>query len=168
MSGLDDALIAVNLGILSVDQDGRVWRHKSGPRHKLSNIQARRTECKFKSGYLGVVVRRDGEQFACLTHRLVWTALQGLIPAGMDINHVNGNKRDNSPNNLEVGTRSENLYHAYKIGLSKRSGALTFAQKDEIVSLRRQGLAYSEIGRRTGRSISTAWRAVQSSKGLQS
>ena len=47
------------------------------------------------------------------SHRLVFEAVnQQLIPDGMQINHKNFNKQDNSINNLELVTRKDNMIHA--------------------------------------------------------
>ena len=54
-------------------------------------------------------------------HRLVASAFIGYIPDEMQINHINGNKKDNRANNLEIVTCSDNSRHAYRIGLSKPS-----------------------------------------------
>ena len=52
-------------------------------------------------------------------HRTVYELFIGEIPAGYEINHINGKKSDNRVENLELMTRSQNLTHAYKNGLSK-------------------------------------------------
>lgn len=44
-----------------------------------------------------------------LLHRLVYEAYKGEIPEGMEIDHIDRNKRNNNPDNLRVVTRSENL-----------------------------------------------------------
>ena len=54
-------------------------------------------------------------------HRLVVEAFIGPIPDGMQVNHINGNKRDNRFENLEIVSQSENALHAYRIGLSSPS-----------------------------------------------
>lgn len=48
-------------------------------------------------------------------HRLVYEAFVGLIPEGMQINHKNGIKDDNRPENLEVVTASENKMHSINV-----------------------------------------------------
>lgn len=47
-----------------------------------------------------------------LIHRLVWETVHGPIPAGMVVNHLNGDKTDARIENLEICTQSENHIHA--------------------------------------------------------
>lgn len=54
-------------------------------------------------------------------HRLVWIAFNGLIPDRVQINHKDGKKYNNHPNNLELATNKENVQHAYNNGLNKVS-----------------------------------------------
>lgn len=43
-----------------------------------------------------------------LVHRFVWECYNGMIiPKGYEVNHINKNKRDNRPYNLEVLTIQE-------------------------------------------------------------
>lgn len=52
------------------------------------------------------------KRYNALAHRLVYHHFYGEIPDGMTINHINGNKKDNRPINLELATHSEQLIHA--------------------------------------------------------
>lgn len=52
-------------------------------------------------------------------HRLVAKSFISEIPEGMVVNHKDGNKLNNSVDNLEIITHSENIKHAYKNGLIK-------------------------------------------------
>lgn len=61
-------------------------------------------------------------------HRLVLSAFTGNR-AGMDVNHLNGNKEDNRIENLEWCSRSENIRHAIKNGLNDLSPMMKAARK---------------------------------------
>lgn len=51
-------------------------------------------------------------------HELVLHAFKGPRPEGMQINHIDGNPRNNRKENLEYCTAKENTQHAIKMGLS--------------------------------------------------
>ena len=76
-----------------------------------------------------------------------------LNPDEKEVNHIDGNKRNNQLSNLEWCTSSENQQHAYKHGLEKsRKGErsnfhkLTEEDINKIFELRKQGLTQQQIG----------------------
>jgi hypothetical protein len=48
-------------------------------------------------------------------HRLIAETFIGKIPKKMEINHVDGDKHNNHPSNLEIVTRHQNLIHYHRI-----------------------------------------------------
>lgn len=78
---------------------------------------------------------------------------------GYQVNHINGIKTDNRPENLEVVTSSENAKHAFKLGLSNPGGVygekhgqakLTVKDVREIRLLLKRGKTQSEIAKMYG------------------
>ncbi len=50
-------------------------------------------------------------------HQIVTEHFLGGVPKGLTVNHIDGNKLNNSIENLEYMTRAENIAHAISIGL---------------------------------------------------
>lgn len=61
---------------------------------------------------------KSKKRFMRSIHRMMWEAHMGAIPEGLQINHKNGIKLDNTLANLEVVTIGENVRHAHMLGLS--------------------------------------------------
>jgi len=93
---------------------------------------------KHSAGYRKVgVVTLDGRQSQRTVHSLVMEAFEGPRPAGLWINHKNGDKTDNRIENLEYCTASDNQRHAVATGLApkpplKRGAEQHKARLDEI------------------------------------
>jgi len=52
-------------------------------------------------------------------HRILCEYFHGPAPSGLDcVNHIDGNKLNNSPENLEWCSRGYNTQHAHEIGLN--------------------------------------------------
>lgn len=64
------------------------------------------------SGYLLVGLSVKGKSKNYHIHRLVYLTFKGAIPDGYDINHKNGIRTDNAPDNLECVTHADNMRHA--------------------------------------------------------
>jgi hypothetical protein len=70
-------------------------------------------------GYYRTALSGKGKLKTVKVHRIVAAAFVGEITEGLEVNHINGNKKDNRATNLELVTRSENVRHAFKIGLAR-------------------------------------------------
>lgn len=70
------------------------------------------------NGYLYATLCKNGKPKHIYVHRLVAEAFLPLIDGKNHINHIDGNKKNNNVNNLEWCNRSENMKHAYRLGLA--------------------------------------------------
>lgn len=92
----------------------RIWRYGKPWVHTLKSKTTR-------DGYLEATLTKNSKAKSIRTHRIVAMAFLGH-PDGKEVNHIDGNKKNNSVENLEWVTPSENQKHAYRIGLQKVSG----------------------------------------------
>lgn len=116
-------------GIYQVSNDGRVRtiegkmttsiRH--GERHWHSRIlKAKPTWSKNHTVWCGerVTLWKDKQPKDYLIHRLEACAFLGYpLDSELTVNHKDGNRRNNSIDNLEMITRAENIQHGYRTGL---------------------------------------------------
>lgn len=73
--------------------------------------------------YWGVTLCRSvSDRSSTTIHRMLAEAFLGLPSEGEEVNHIDGDKRNNDLANLEWVTRSEQSLHAYRIGLKKPAG----------------------------------------------
>ena len=103
-------------GIYSVSSFGRVrgdTRFGAKGRWKPERILS---PCKLPTGYLFVMLYKDGKGRHERVHRLVCSAFHGPSPeAKTDCNHLDGQRDNNLASNLEWCTRSENMLHATQV-----------------------------------------------------
>lgn len=71
-------------------------------------------------GYKRITISYRGEVVNKSVHSLVLETFVGTRPLGLQINHIDGDKQNNSIDNLEYVTASQNLKHAYSIGLKNQ------------------------------------------------
>lgn len=103
------------------------WKDTEYPGYMVSDtgliLSLKNTESKVlkgrphSHGYVAICVRHDGKSKYRLLHRLVATAFIPNPDNKMEVNHKDGDKKNNNASNLEWATHSENGVHAYKTGL---------------------------------------------------
>ena len=125
---------AVSLGLMEIDLDGRIWKVAELRGNRWNDSALRRSVTRrraehYNGHYLQVRRMAGAKRFSCLAHRLVWFHFNGPIPQDLTINHKNGIKTDNMLSNLELTTYSENMRHAYRIGLIDEHGEKNPAAK---------------------------------------
>jgi hypothetical protein len=121
-------------------------------------------------GYLHVNLYKDGKAKTVTVHRLVANAFCEISKDATEINHKDGNKKNNHYTNLEWVTSSENKKHSYRVlGRKTRVPSKRVAQlrtgSNETVAVFPSA---SEAARKTGLhqpSISAAARGARKTTG---
>lgn len=90
---------------------------EKGVIQRLSVVTGNRS----KAGYIRIRYQGKVEY----VHRLIWEHVNGPIPKGMHIDHINGDKSDNRISNLRLATPSQNAQNRQNssgVHLCKSSG----------------------------------------------
>lgn len=69
-------------------------------------------------GYVYYRLYKDGVPYSIREHRLFWECVNGEIPDGFEIDHINTIRNDNSISNLRLVTHKENMNNS--ISMDKR------------------------------------------------
>ena len=77
------------------------------------------SEC---NGYIRMRLSKDGNRVRKFKHRIVAESFCENSKNKPFVNHIDGNKRNNHPNNLEWVTTEENIHHAMETGLMYTKG----------------------------------------------
>lgn len=100
------------------------YRNVKGNMHVLVPVKTR-------DGYLRVRLTKNGKILYARLNRLVWSAFNGPIPEGMQVNHINEDKEDNRLENLNLMTPKENTN--WGTGVKRRKATQTNKNKSKRV-----------------------------------
>jgi len=115
------------------------------------------------SGYEAVSLGSGNKR---LVHRLVAAEFLGLTNS-KEVNHIDGNKKNNNVSNLECVTRLENVRHSVDTGLMKRNGEDNPSSKltaEDVVLIRSSNKTQAELARVFGVSVSQIGRIIRRKK----
>ena len=145
-------------------ENGRVFTFRAN-HHKWVEQKGREQS----HGYVRMSI--DGRD--AYLHRIVATCYVQNPHGYPEVNHINGNKKDNTANNLEWCTRAQNNKHAFETGLrsykelsimanspknlekAKKRRKITFNQAEEIRAI--TGATDTEIALKYGISRATVY-----------
>jgi hypothetical protein len=100
-------------GWYSVSNLGRIRREVP---YRNTNVGGVR-HVGVSSGYNRLTLTIKNRRVQVCIHRLVAAAFIGPCPPGLCVNHIDGDKRNNRPANLEYVTIGRNSEHAWETGL---------------------------------------------------
>ena len=101
---------------------GKIWSSK---RNKFLKLY------KDRDGYLNVSISNDYKISNFRVHRLVFEAFNGVIPKGLQVNHINEIKTDNRLENLNLMTAKENCNYGNRTAKQKNSISNTWKNSPE-------------------------------------
>lgn len=125
---------------------------------------------RLASGYDIATLFDGGNRSYRRVHQLVAEAFIGPCPPNLQVNHKNGIKHDNRPENLEYITQQENIRHAWNVlkNCKARRGTASTAAKlteEQVLIMRRM---YAEnrqpfhvIAEQFGVTAMTAWHIIR-------
>jgi len=96
-----------------------------------------------------VSLYKDGKPNDWLVHRLIAMAFHGVPDEYMTVNHINGDRNNNTPENLEWLSLEDNIKHGFRTGLyAKNQHNITLISVDgESVDFDSQSEASRFLGR---------------------
>lgn len=124
-------------------------------KRELQPTQLRRGQIlrgeRTQSNYRAIAIKVDGERKRIFVHRLVCEAFHGPIPDGdYTVDHLDGDRINNAPENLEWVTRAENSRRQNAAGRGAPKGEahpiakLTDYQSECVLRLRNDGWRIAE------------------------
>jgi len=102
-----------NFSRYAADESGNIYslNYKNSGKTKIIKPSPR------DGYYQSMFQRDDGKYCTYKIHKMVMLAFFGERPKGMEVNHKDGNKLNNSVLNLEYITHAANCQHSFDLGL---------------------------------------------------
>ena len=94
-------------------------------------------ERKHSNGYLRIMISKNGNHYDRYIHRLVAKEFCENKNNYKEVNHIDGDKANNTSDNLEWCSRSHNNLHAYKKGLHTLHGC--YGRKKKVAQITMDG-----------------------------
>jgi hypothetical protein len=124
-------------------------------------IKGKELKLQLIKGYLGFLsVRPDGSKTSAYVHRFIAMLFVANPEGKPHVNHIDGNKTNNDPSNLEWVTHGENMRHAFRTGLTpppqsgpgERSPAakLNWRAVEQIRALLKEGHTHQAVADQFG------------------
>jgi hypothetical protein len=143
IEGFENKYQVSNLGnVRSLDRIDSIGRFKNGSIRKVS---------KEKDGYCYITLIGDKSKTkSFFVHRLVANHFKIKASDNLQVNHIDGNKDNNSASNLEWTTSQENVIHSLRLGLRKSGEDHPFSKLNnkqvlEIPNLLKIGYSQKKI-----------------------
>lgn len=130
--------------------EGKTTRSKKCPTRKWKSRILKGRGDNPKTGKR-VNLWKDGKHQDWLVARLVAITFLGYPPDGFTVNHIDGDRMNNSVQNLEWLSLADNIRHGFRTGLYKKSQKPIILCND-LVQLRFDSMAQCDefLGRATG------------------
>ena len=87
-------------------------------------------------GYIHIKLNKNGKRQSYLVSRIVYEAFKGPIPDGMEVNHIDENKTNNTLENLNLLTHRDNVNwgtHNERMGKTLSKWVVKLTTNDEIL-----------------------------------
>lgn len=139
-------------GFIEVSNFGRVRSLLRGEPYILK-------QQKDEKGYLRVTVNIYGNKITYKVHRLVAIAFIENINNLPQVNHIDGNKENNTAENLEWINNKDNIHHAINSGLWEK---VFLGSKKENERRKKKVIAYSDNNKIVFDSVAEAERFFNS------
>ncbi len=130
------AIRLIDHDILSVTENGHVMRAgRFHHKHFRFYDSPRRIDYQCDDGYCRFSIFEGGKAFVVYVHRFVWVIANGVIPDGLEVDHIDEVKSNNRLVNLQLRTHQQNIERTVSKSPGKSGVELT---EFEILEIRRR------------------------------